>query len=246
MQDISAIIRDIQQGNEHLREEFLMSQKEFIRGYASYVCKTCLDWHNDDELSVALIAFNKAVDTYEPAADKYDPAAGKRFTGYAKALIRNSLVDYFRSSQKSASESLNTLNGIEESLNRLQTAASLNSYLLELDQKERAYEIKSLKELLSQFGLTLPVLVQNSPRHRDTRDSLKDIALKTAGESALVERIYREKRLPLKEIQLLTGAKRKLLEKWRRYLLSLILIASSEEVEGLVEYIWGKGALQAK
>ncbi len=239
MQDISAIIRDIQQGNEHLREEFLMSQKEFIRGYASYVCKTRLDWHNDDELSVALIALNKAVDTYEPAA-------GKRFTGYAKALIRNSLVDYFRSYQKSASESLNTLNGIEESLNRLQTAASLNSYLLELDQEERAYEIKSLKELLSQFGLTLPVLVQNSPRHRDTRDSLKDIALKTAGESALVERIYREKRLPLKEIQLLTGAKRKLLEKWRRYLLSLILIASSEEVEGLVEYIWGKGALQAK
>ncbi len=245
MQDISAIIRDIQQGNEHLREEFLMSQKEFIRGYASYVCKTSLDWHNDDELSVALIALNKAVDTYEPAA-------GKRFTGYAKALIRNSLVDYFRSYQKSASESLNTLNGIEESLNRLQTAASLNSYLLELDQEERAYEIKSLKELLSQFGLTLPVLVQNSPRHRDTRDSLKDIAgfllteASFSGESALVERIYREKRLPLKEIQLLTGAKRKLLEKWRRYLLSLILIASSEEVEGLVEYIWGKGALQAK
>lgn len=239
MQDISAIIRDIQQGNERLREEFLMSQKEFIRGYASYICKTRLDWHNDDELSVALIAFNKAVDTYEPAA-------GKRFTGYAKALIRNSLVDYFRSRQKSDPATLSTLNGIEDSLNRLQTAASLNSYLLELNQRERAYEIESLKELLSRFGLTLPVLVRNSPRHRDTRNCLKDIALKTAGESALVERIYREKRLPLKEIQLLTGARRKLLEKWRRYLLSLILIASSEEVEGLAEYIWGKGALQAE
>ncbi|HHT45849.1 MAG TPA: sigma-70 family RNA polymerase sigma factor [Firmicutes bacterium] len=239
MQDISAIIREIQQGNERLREEFLMSQKEFIRGYASYVCKTRLDWHNDDELSVALIAFNKAVDTYEPAA-------GKRFTGYAKTLIRNSLVDYFRSRQKSDPTTLSTLDGIEDSLNRLQMAASLNSYLLELDQQERAYEIECLKELLSRFGLTLPALVKNSPRHRDTRDSLKDIALKTAGESMLVERIYREKRLPLKEIQLLTGAKRKLLEKWRRYLLSLVLIASSEEMEGLAEYIWGKGALRAK
>lgn len=239
MQDISAIIREIQQGNEHLREDFLMSQKEFIRGYASYVCKSRLDWYNDDELSVALIAFNKAVDTYEPAA-------GKRFAGYAKTLIRNSLVDYYRSRQKSDPGTLSTLNGVEDSLNRLQTAAALNSYLLKLDQQERAYEIGRLKELLSRFGLTLPVLGQNSPRHRDTRDRLKDIALKTAGESALVERIYREKRLPLKEIQLLTGARRKLLEKWRRYLLSLILIASSEEVEGLAEYIWGKGVWQAK
>ena len=47
-------------------------------------------------------------------------------------------------------------------------------------------------------------------------------------------------------MNLLTGAKRILLERWRRYLLSLILIASSEEVEGLAEYIWGKEALQAK
>ena len=111
-------------------------------------------------------------------------------------------------------------------------AASLNSYLLELDQQERAYEIECLKELLSRFGLTLPALVKNSPRHRDTRDSLKDIALKTAGESMLVERIYREKRLPLKKSSWLTGAK-ETARKWRRYLLSLVLIASSEEMEGL-------------
>lgn len=239
MQEISTIIREIQQGNEQLREDFLISQKEFIRKYASYICKTRLDWHNDDELSVALIAFNKAVDTYAPAL-------GRSFNGYAKALIRNSLVDYFRSCQNVASGGRNTLNDIEESLNRLQIAASLNSYLLELEQKERAYEIERLKEILCEFGLTLAELVQNSPHHRDTRDRLKDIALKTAGERALIERINREKRLPLKEIQLLTGAKRKLLERWRRYLLSLILIAGSEEVEGLAEYIWGKGALQAK
>ena len=121
----------------------------------------------------------------------------------------------------------------------MQTTASLDSYLLELEQRERAYEIERLKKLLPQFGLTLAVLVQNSPRHNDTRDRLKAIALRAAEEDVLVERIYRDKKLPLKEIQLLTGAKRKLLEKWRRYLLSLILIASSEELEGLAEYIWG-------
>ncbi len=70
MQKISAVIQEIQQGNEHLREEFLTSRKEFIRRYASFVCKTQLDWHNDDELSVALIAFNKAVDTFNPTAGK--------------------------------------------------------------------------------------------------------------------------------------------------------------------------------
>ena len=236
MQEISAVIQEIQQGNEHLREEFLTSRKEFIRRYASFVCNTQLDWHNDDELSIALIAFNKAVDTF-------NPTAGKSFTAYAKTLIRNRLVDHFRRRQKSYPWSLNALNSNEDSRNPLQTTASLDSYLLELEQRERAYEIERLKKLLPQFGLTLAVLVQNSPRHNDTRDRLKAIALRAAEEDVLVERIYRDKKLPLKEIQLLTGAKRKLLEKWRRYLLSLILIASSEELEGLAEYIWGKRGL---
>lgn len=236
MREISAVIQEIQQGNEHLREEFLTSRKEFIRRYASFVCKTLLDWHNDDELSVALIAFNKAVDTF-------NPTAGKNFTAYAKTLIRNSLVDYFRGRQKSYPCSINTINSSKDSRNRLQTAASLDSYLLELEQRERAYEIEHLKGLLPQFGLTLAALVQNSPRHNDTRDRLKAVALRAAEEDVLVERIYRDKKLPLKEIQLLTGAKRKQLERWRRYLLSLILIASSEELEGLAEYIWGKRGL---
>ena len=76
MREISAVIQEIQQGNEHLREEFLTSRKEFIRRYASFVCNTQQDWHYDDELSIALIAFNKAVDTF-------NPTAGKSFTSNA-------------------------------------------------------------------------------------------------------------------------------------------------------------------
>ena len=69
----------------------------------------------------------------------------------------------------------------------MQTTSSLDSYLLELEQRERAYEIERLKGLLPQFGLTLAALVQNSPRHNDTRDRLKAIALRAAQEDVLVE-----------------------------------------------------------
>jgi hypothetical protein len=50
--------------------------------------------------------------------------------------------------------------------------------------------------------------------------------------------IHKYKRLPLKEI---TGARRGFLDKWRKYLLSLIIILTHGEMDSLAEYIRGKG-----
>lgn len=228
-----AIISQIQEGDEHLREEFIASQKGFIRSFASYICHRALDWHNDDELSVSLIAFNRAVDTF-------DPAAGSNFLAYARVLIRNSLVDYFRNRQQG--KGIKENNVTDELTAHLETAASLEQYALSADNMERAYEIEVFKETLERCGLTLETLVKHSPRHRDTRENLKNIVLKVSRHEALLERVLREKKLPIKEIQSLSGANRKMLEKWRKYLLSLFIIAAHGELEMLAEYIWGKDA----
>lgn len=74
------------------REKFISENKSFIYKVASSICKRKLEWENDDELSIALIAFNKSIDTYNE--DKGN------FFSYAKMLIKNALIDYFRKQSK--------------------------------------------------------------------------------------------------------------------------------------------------
>jgi len=232
LQDIEAAVREIQCGDEQKREELITLLKELIHKYTCFICKRRLEWQNDDELSVALIAFNRAIDTF-------DSNLNNCFTAYAKLLIKNSLIDHFRSQEKLHPLSLDNIE-LGETLSSAEIAASWQSYLGETENRNRAFEIQLLKEILESLGLSFEKLIQNSPQHVDTRENLKEAARKVAGEPELVRRIYNYKQLPLKEIQLLTGMNKKTLQKWRRYLLSLIVIFNSGEMESLVEYIWGK------
>lgn len=234
MYDFAALIQEIQQGNETLREELLASRKDFILSYSSFLCKRKLDWQNDDELSIALVAFNKAIDSY-------NPSLGKSFTSFSKLLIKNSLIDYFRKQRREMCVQLTPDTG--ESSFYTENKLSREAFFMEEENRERAYEVQRFKEILGQFGLSLQDLLRQSPKHFDTREKLKEIVRKTCGENDLIDRIYRKKRLPLKEMQILTGEKKKLLGKWRVYLLAMILISTHDELGSLSVYIWGKELL---
>ncbi len=229
MQGTVSIIRAIQHGNKQLREDFIALKKEEVRKFASFICKRQLDWQNDDELSISLIAFNKAIDSY-------NITKGKNFYSYAWVLVKNSLIDYFRIEEKHRTEfNLNLINN--DKIEEAQIDAAQQQYNIEQENLVRAYEILCFEELLKEFSLSFEALVENSPCHSDTRDILKKAAFIVSQNKELTRRIYQEKKLPLKEIQLLTGVNRKTLENWRRYFLSLIIILTCEEIEVLVEHI---------
>jgi RNA polymerase sigma factor len=225
VQDILSVVREIQEGNEIARADFIDSRKEFIRSYASFVCKKNLDWSNDDELSVALEAFNDAL-------DRFDLRAEMSYFSYARLLIRNSLIDYFRRQPKIKTTPLATDEPVRE--------MSWLKYKQDLEQQERAYDIQRFKEEIGSFELSLGDLVRGSPHHGDTRESLQRIAHQIVRDQELVAKIYRQKKLPLKEIEVLTGMRRKTLEYWRKYILSLIIVLTKEELSSLAAYIGGK------
>jgi len=229
--DINAAITEIQKGNRQLREDLLSSHKDFIYKYASFICKARLKQENDDELSIALIAFNKAIDNFDVNSDK-------TFLSYARVIIKNSLIDYFRQQGKYHTLPIIQENGGETYVSG-EIAASWNNYLQEVENRDRAYEIDYFIDVIAQFGLTLDDLARNSPSHKDTRDHLKAITLKIAQDPMIVKEIYKHKKLPVKKIQLLTQTGGKILEKWRKYILSLLVILTHEETAGLAEYIWG-------
>lgn len=232
MQDVESAVREIQQRNDSLREELIASHKAFILRYTSFICKRKLDWANDDELSIALIAFNSAIDTF-------NPDRGQNFSGYARVLIKNRLIDYFRKQHEDRPVPLESLGADGKPISREQEI-SLDSYAREVENRDRAFELQIFKEELAAFGLSLTELAKLSPRHSGTRQYLKSTAQKIARSEELMNKIYKSNRLPLKEIQLLTGVTRKKLEKWRKYLLALVIILTNPDLEILSEYIWGK------
>lgn len=234
MQKLESAVRDIQLGDEHKLDELINSQKLFIYNYACSVCKRNLQWQNDDELSIAMIAFNRAVDTYD---ENYDTS----FIQYARYLIRNSLIDHFRRQSKEKHAVLYSLNGEESSQSSDEAQASWNRYLLDLENRERAYEIKVLEKELERVGLTFTTLALHSPRHLKTRETIKEGARKIASKPELAKQLDGRQKMPLSEIALVTGINKKTLQKWRKYLLSLIVILTSDDMDYLVEYIWGRG-----
>lgn len=208
------------------RNVFIEESKKFIYSTAAKICKKKLQWENDDELSVALIAFNNACESY--VEDKGN------FFSYSKVLIKNALIDYFR---KNSNRPLLTFDNENNQIEYLDAKNSISNFELQQENIRRGEEIKLFNEELKKYGLTFDVLAKSSPSHKDTKDNLLNIAFICSQESSILEYIQKSKLLPVKQICLLTNSNRKLIEKWRRYILALILIFSNEEFAYIRSYL---------
>lgn len=232
MHEVDEVITEIQEGNETLREELIASHKAFIFRYTTFICKKTLAWENDDELSIALIAFNKGI-------DKFETGRGMNFLPYARILIRNSLIDYFRTQTDSLSLSLETGNTDSKPSPR-EEEISIKHYALEMENRDRIFEIQVFKEELFHFGISLAELPKSSPTHNETRKHLKSTAKMIADNKDIMKKLCKNRKLPTKEIQVLTGLTRRSLDRWRKYLLAIIIVLSNPNLEILAEYIQGK------
>jgi RNA polymerase sigma factor len=208
------------------RDKFIEDNKAFIYSSTYNICKRKLSWENDDELSVSLIAFNNACDKYND--EKVN------FYGYAKVIIRNALIDYFR---KMSRTPVVIFDNEEEEFQYIDYKNSINNYELESENKRRAEEISLFTKELKEYKLDFNSLIKASPSHKDTRDSLLNIAFACVREENILTYIKHKKLLPVKEIMLLTNSNRKLIEKWRKYILILILILSSNEYPYIKSYL---------
>ena len=207
------------------RDEFIEANKDFIYGVASKICNRKLDWLNDDELSIALIAFNRACDSYNENKGN--------FFSYAKVLIKNDLIDFFR---KSKNTPYLMFEDEEEAINYIDNKGALIEFEKQQENLRKAEEIAFFSKELIKYKLNINDLVKASPAHKDTRVTLLNIAFKCSREQTIIDYINNKKNLPIKEIILLTSSNRKYLEKWRKYILVLILILSSEEYPYIRSY----------
>ncbi|MFT9497424.1 RNA polymerase sigma-I factor [Anaerosolibacter sp.] len=211
------------------REKLFHQYRPQIKYIASNICKRPLDWDTDDELSISLIAFNSAIDTY-------DESKGMKFINYAKMLIHHGLVDYFRKEARFQYASLDTLTE-DETVNMFEVKHAYKNYQETKASESQKEMVEDFNQILSKFDITLSDLVDVSPKHIDTRNTLTKIAQTLVADPVLFSSLLQSRRLPIKELILLTGTSRKVIENGRKYIIAVALILGKEEFSGIKHFI---------
>ncbi|WP_246042276.1 RNA polymerase sigma-I factor [Cohnella pontilimi] len=217
-------VEAIQAGDEAQREAFIVQYRPFITKTASRVCRRFIDPERDDEFSVALAAFNEAI-------NRFTPNAGSSFIGFADTVISRRLIDYRRQEMRHAqSIPYSSFTDDEDNgqgyLNRMENAAAVEVYEQSREAEDRRAEIAALSERLADFGIRFTDLVDHSPRHRDSRLVLLRIGTRLGQTPELWQMLTEKRQLPVKELCIIEGVSRKTVERHRKYLIAVSLIAA--------------------
>jgi RNA polymerase sigma factor len=219
---IEDIVLKAQKGDDKSREWLIQVYRPVVLRIASRICKRQIHW-NQDEASISLIAFNDAI-------DRFDPTFGKSFDSFSQMMIHNRLIDEFRkNSRLYHSESLYYDSADEMEASFYEVASSLMVYTQEQEKNDLASEMVKYDQTLQEYGIYMEELEEISPQHQDTRMDLILIATLFSNEPSMINHLKKTKQLPLKQMVDHFGTSRKRLERNRKYLIALILIFSDDE-----------------
>lgn len=218
--------------NERAREQLIRDHEQIILRTASTVSRRYVD-RSDDEWSVALCAFSRAVDLYDGTKGDFLP--------FAQMLIRRELVDAFRSDARRASElsvAPHVLDGSaepEEDTESVYLAVVRDS--VEAADRSLHDEIVAANAMLSEYGFRFFDLTECSPQQEKTRrECAAAIRALLRDPPLLVELLRQNHKLPMAELQRLSGVSRKTLDRYRKYIIMAALILSDDYPQ-LADYL---------
>ncbi|MBN2851885.1 MAG: RNA polymerase subunit sigma [Clostridia bacterium] len=154
---------------------------------------------NKDYLTIGMMAFSDAIDSYQPGKGK--------FMVFAKVIIKNRVIDELRKADRNQT-------------------VELKDYMV-TDNDEislRKLEIDLFKELLENYSISFEGLISSSPKHKRTRESCKAVARLIREKEHLYEYFRKNGNLPVKETMKYIDVSDKIFERFRNYIIALILI----------------------
>ena len=184
-----------------------------IEAYLPYIVRTVssitgryVSLEHDEEFTVALSAFTEAV-------QRFDSNRG-RFLNYAALVMRSRLKTYMQETRKHADTV--SLDGLLEQ--GVDPAAPQES---ETDLRE---EIQQYQEELRKFDLTLDIMVEKSPCHRDTRETAIRVAEQAGQNEKIVSETYRKRKLPIRPVAALCCVTEKIVKTSKQFILGTMLV----------------------
>lgn len=221
----SASINDRVERIKHDEEEInrlVEEYKPFIASCAEKATGRYVRYGEDDELSIALMAFVEAIKSY-------DINKGS-FLSFAKDVIRKRLIDYHRKEKKHSN--IVSINGYfmegEDDERDLGINESMEDYSAREANEYRRLELQELKKELREWDITFSQLADASPKHERTRRLYADIIRYLMSRPELVKHIMSKKYLPVSEIEKGTGLPRKKIERARKYIIAVLIINTGD------------------
>ncbi len=222
--EVRQVVTQVQQGQDSLREELVKQYLPFILKVTSQSCKRFVRLGEDDEVSVALIAFDEAL-------SKYDCTQNTSFFSFAESVIRRRIIDYFRKKGRENREIPWSAVNLDEDgqettfqLDKLTWDKARDIHFEKEITELRRDEIIEYQTELKHYGISLQDLVEISPKHQDARKSAYEIASIINDSEKFRSHLQKTKTLPLKELESEVRISRKTLERQRKYIIALTII----------------------
>ncbi|WP_202080398.1 RNA polymerase sigma-I factor [Caldalkalibacillus salinus] len=230
-EDIHALVTEAKYDSQY-RNDFIRKYQPFIAKVASKVCKQYID-QSRDEYSVAIEAFNEAINHYENQQ-------GTSFLSFAEMVIRRRVIDYIRKETRQTRDIFLETESTDEEQQQesiAQVHASVNQYQQHQEIERRRMDIADYQELLKEYDITFQDLVTLCPKHVDARENAKQIAKTLATHQEFVFHLKEKKQLPMKELLKFVNCSRKTVERNRKYIIAmaLIYIGGYESLQSYIE-----------
>lgn len=194
-------------------EEFIEKHIPFIISCISKFTGRYVSIENDDEYSIGMMAFVEAI-------EKYKESRGD-FYAFSRLVIESRLKNFFEKENKHSKNK-----SIEDYKER---GSDLVDNLEDHDKDDlnREFtinEIKKLKEEIDDFGFGFEELVNEAPKHKDTREKAIDISEKSSREKDITDFMFVKKRLPIKNMSDRFDVSEKVIRKSKLFIITVIII----------------------
>ena len=195
MNEEHKIIQQVYAAKEDIQaaDQLIHTYLPFIRTETAKFLKRPPVEGQDDELSIAMIAFHEAI-------RRYSRIRGA-FLKYAAMLIRSRLIDYSRKEQRhSGLVSLDTPMGEDDNPLGETIAEDRNPHEESETREATRAEIEELTRQMEEFGVSLSDVADNCPRQHRTLDACRTALQYARDNPALLEEFLRTKRLPAEQL----------------------------------------------
>ena len=225
---INAKIENIRMDADELNR-FVEEYKPFIAACSEKVAGRYMAYGHDDELSIAMMAFVEAINSFNQSKGN--------FFSFSRNVIKRRLIDYYRGEQRhSRVISLNMYVEEQDEDFDLSTGDSVRIYSEQRLAELRRLELKELGSELADWKISFSDLAEASPRHDKTKRQCGDIAGLILSRPEILQQIMTKKYLPVAEIEKAMKVPRKLIERFRKYIIAVVIIAVGD-YEYIRDYI---------
>ena len=190
----------------------------FIRAETAKFIKRAPIDGQDEELSIAMLAFYEAILGYEQNRGA--------FLSYASRGIRNRMIDHYRKEKKHA-KVISLHAPLQDEDDDISKPDRLEDPKNEIEASHRRAaareEIEEFERKLGEFGITFSEVADNCPRQERTLASCQRVLAAAKLHPEIFDILLESKKLPISSLAEKSGTDKKTLERHRKYLIAVLL-----------------------